>query len=220
MEKKKRERDFCMGNTIKKGISTFCFSVHFHFHSFHLSHAGNETIITQTRKKIQNTEHRTEHNCTFCCKHKLLITVSRNLTFIIAAINFIKVSTWDMIGINNDICTYGIVGEFQNERIENYCNYFDACQSFVLVLKMFLFEVHWEQMAKIYTIWFKDIFGINWWLWAGVIRYFSSIKRINYFKLICPIWFSFFEKNYCTQSYKILIVNSLELYCYYPLKLI
>lgn len=63
-----------------------------------------------------------------------------------------------MIGINNDICTYGIVGEFQNERIENYCNYFDACQSFVLFLKMFLFEVHWEQMVK-YTQYDLKIFS-------------------------------------------------------------
>lgn len=55
-----------------------------------------------------------------------------------------------MISNNNDIRTYGIVREFQNGRKINYCNYFDACQIFVLFLSMFLFEVHWEQMV-IYT---------------------------------------------------------------------
>lgn len=62
-----------------------------------------------------------------------------------------------MISINNEIRTYGIVEEFLNGRMKNYCNYFDACQIFVLFLNIFRFEVHWEQMV-IYTQYDFEIF--------------------------------------------------------------
>lgn len=145
-----KKQTFAWETQLKREFSTFCFVVHFHFHSFHLSHAGNATIITK-QQKLTDTNNKTEikkktkhqQNCTFRCKHKLLITVSRNFNLYNCCNKFKKkVSARDMISNNNDIRTYGIVGEFQNGRKINYCNYFDACQIFVLFLSMFLFEVH------------------------------------------------------------------------------
>lgn len=80
-----KKQTFAWETQLKREFSTFCFVVHFHFHSFHLSHVGNATIIIK-QQKITDTNNKTEikkktkhqQNCTFRCKHKLLITVSRN----------------------------------------------------------------------------------------------------------------------------------------------